>query len=261
MSKKRPTTPQTNKAPGSPAEGDNVRTTETEQAQVIVEYKTATFPGRHVPTGNEPDFVLVTRATRQGSKAQWYCAADISDERVQKFAAAIRQARALKQWNQTQAAEACGMSQPQWSNLEAGLIEPLPRKVFELERTLGLQPGELSAHLGYSAHGGDDRELFTQVAEKLDHLYIHGAWAVEEVMDRDSNPNEVQKFLEDIDKVGPDMIAALATVAQNLLDTMNAAVDYAMPKVFRMRQAEMKKLRRIISVHEPEPTPFDDDPF
>lgn len=165
------------------------------------------------------------------------------------FADMIRNDRNGHHWTQTEAAAECGMTQPQWSSLENGEIEPLPNKVFELERAMGREPGEYSRHLGYSPHGGDDRELFTQVAEKLDRLYIHGAWAVEEVMERDTNAIEVQKFLEDVEKVGLDVIAALTTVCDNLYRTMNVAVQHAMPKVFRMKQAEMYNLKRIISLN------------
>lgn len=46
-----------------------------------------------------------------------------------------------------------------------------------------------------------------------------------------------------------DVIAALTTVCDNLYRTMNVAVQHAMPKVFRMKQAEMYNLKRIISLN------------
>jgi ribosome-binding protein aMBF1 (putative translation factor) len=242
----------------------------SEQDKPSEEYKEATeklgrlmleLDQKKKPGDSAPDHD-VRRPTRQGSKAQWYCAAEEGDERVEKFAAAVRKARSAKGWNQTQAADACGMSQPQWSNLESCAIEPLPRKVYELERVLGFDPGGLSVHLGYSPHGGDDRELMTTVAEKLDGLLVHGAWAVEEVLVRNTNPIEVQKFLEDAERIGLDVIAALAKVSNDLIETLNLAVDHAMPQVFRMKQAEMKNLRRIISVQETQPYLGDDEePF
>lgn len=201
------------------------------------------------------DITPAARVIRRGSKSQWYCTANPEDSRVKAFANSIRQDRIGHHWNQTEAAMECGMTQPQWSSLENGEIEPLPNKVFELERAMGREPGEYSRHLGYSPHGGDDRELFTQVAEKLDDLLIHGAWAVEEVLDRDMNATEVQKFLEDAEVIGLDVIAALAKISNNLIEELNKAVSEAMPKVFLMKQAQMKNLSsRLISLHEAEPT-------
>lgn len=249
MDKKTPKPRNGEKAPTGRTEGQNVLTATEGQ------------PDSGRPDDACPDFVVKNRMVRSGSKAQWYCAADESDERIKNFSEALRRWRLSRPWSQTEAAEMCHVTQPQWSNLESGQIEPLPRKVFEIERELGMDPGDLSRHLGYLPHGGDDRELFTQVAEKLDHLLIHGNWAVEEVMERDSYPIEVQKFLENVEKVGLDVIAALATVSSELVNTMNYAVEQAMPKVFRMKQAEMKNLKRIITVSQDPNRPDDDDPF
>jgi transcriptional regulator with XRE-family HTH domain len=211
---------------------------------------------------------IVRRVVRQGSKAQWYCTADPNDQRVKKFAEKLLEIRKAHHWSQTEAAKECGMTQPQWSSLETGAIEPLPKKIFEIERACGMDPGDFSTLLGYAPRGGDDRELFTQVAEKLDYMLVIGNWAVEAVLEFDSNATDLQKFLEDAEKVGIDVIAALAKLSNELLTTLNQAVDEAMPKVFRMKQAEMKNLSaRLISLGDlpngtrvTEPSIDDDEP-
>jgi transcriptional regulator with XRE-family HTH domain len=229
---------------------------EIDGKQVFVEFKT--FPHRVDPEAArlklEEMLDYTPRVFRRGSKSQWYCSAEPNDARVKAFASMVRQDRIGHHWNQTEAAIECGMTQPQWSSLENGEIEPLPNKVFELERAMGREPGDYSRHLGYSPHGGDDRELFTKVAEKLDDLLVHGAWAVEEVLERDTNPTQVQKFLEDAELIGLDVIAALAKISNNLIDELNKAVSEAMPKVFLMKQAQMKHLSsRLTSLIEVEP--------
>ena len=230
-------------------------------ADVVVGGLEIELKAKHVADINR-EIETHRRVVRQGSKAQWYCTADPDDQRVQAFASFLRSWRMNSHRSQTEAAAECGMTQPQWSSLESGSIEPLPKKVFEIERAFGMDPGDLSFFLGYGPRGGDDRELFTQVAEKLDRLYIHGAWAVEEVMERDTNAIEVQKFLEDVEKVGLDVIAALTTVCDNLYRTMNFAVQHAMPKVFRMKQSEMYNLKRIISLNSQLDNGTDEDaPF
>lgn len=187
------------------------------------------------------------------SRAQWFCAADPHSARMLAFAKTLITARTAKGWSQTEAAERCSMTQSQWSNLETAQIEPLPAKVRQMEVALELSPGALSRHLGYLPAGAGDRELLTQAAEKLDDLLVIGGWAVEEVLDRDMNGDQVQKFLHDAEAIGLDVIAALAKVSGNLLATLNVAVTEAMPKVFQMKQAEMSKLSdRLISLGVPE---------
>lgn len=199
------------------------------------------------------------KGTRKVSKAQWFCSADPEDPRVSAFAVALRKLRLQKDWSQTEAGEKCGMTQTLISNLETAQIEPLPAKVFEIEMAFGVERGTLSRHLGYSPGQPDLRATIERVAEELDDLLVFGRLAVEDVLFRDKNAVEVQMFLDLTEKVGLDVIAALAKVSNDLVEMLNTAVDHAMPKALRMKMAEMRKLKRIITVSDPDYPEFDED--
>jgi transcriptional regulator with XRE-family HTH domain len=214
-----------------------------------VEYEVKVTRGRPAAVGPNASPRVIRRSS--ASRAQWFCAANPDSPRMADFAREIRRVRLARDWSQAEAAEKCSMNQSHWSNLETAQIEPLPEKVFELERNLGVKPGTLSRHLGYSPATSNDRELFTLVAEKLEYLHAHGAWAVEEVLKFDNDDGNVQNFLNDAEVIGIDVIAALAKLSNDLLSELNKAVDEAMPKLFRMKQAEMKNLSsRLISLTE-----------
>jgi transcriptional regulator with XRE-family HTH domain len=186
---------------------------------------------------------------RHGSKAQWYCSVDESDERAKKFAQAVKLARTEKGWNQAECARKLSISQPQFSTLESGTIEPLPSKVFEIEKMFELQPGVLSSIFGYYPHGGETREVILNTAEKLDYLVVMGEYAIEQVLMEDRGASLVEDFIKDSEDVGLDAIAAIAKVSNKLLKAVNTAVSQALPKVFEMKQAEMSNLSsRIISL-------------
>jgi transcriptional regulator with XRE-family HTH domain len=77
-------------------------------------------------------------------------------ERVREFAAALRAIREAKahgpdgeRWTQVEVARRFNVSQPRWSQLEQGKLEPTPRMVWRLERVFGVSPGSLSQILGY----------------------------------------------------------------------------------------------------------------
>jgi ribosome-binding protein aMBF1 (putative translation factor) len=186
---------------------------------------------------------------RHGSKAQWYCSVDESDVRAKKFARAVKLARTEKGWNQAECAKKLSISQPQFSTLESGTIEPLPSKVFEIEKMFGLKPGAMSSIFGYYPHGGEVREVILQTAEKLDNLVVMGEYAIEQVLMEDRGASLVEDFIKDAEDVGLDAIAAIAKVSNKLLKAVNTAVSEALPKVFAMKQAEMSNLSsRIISL-------------
>ncbi len=242
------------------------------------EIKVAAFPGRHVPDGSEPDFSIAIRPSRQGSKAQWYCAADKDDKRIRLFSTHLKIARMAKEWNQTEAAQRCAMTQPQWSNLENGLIEPLPWKVFEIERAFEAAPGAFSSNLGYGPQGGDTRDLITRTSKKIEDILVHGEWAAEEVMDRGKNPGEVDAFFETIDDIGVENLLRLGGRMQRMLNLIDHVLADVMPKILKMKEAEVNRLKSLADVMDhqgklPDPeaikewingyrsSPFDDSPF
>lgn len=72
------------------------------------------------------------------------------DEEKRQFGKALAGAMARSGMRQVDAAGALGIGQTTISSWIRGLTQPSePELTFALERALGLQPGELSKHLGY----------------------------------------------------------------------------------------------------------------
>lgn len=186
------------------------------------------------------------------SKAQWFCAADPDSPRMDAFARAIRAARIECGWSQAEAAKNCSMLQSHWSNLETAQIEPLPEKVFELEKSLKVEPGHLSRHLGYSPGISDDRELFTQVLEKLDALYRSGisgtAAVLEEWGDIDFNVRMLNDFIRETETVGLDVLNTLERLSRLVMHELEQATREVMPRAYALKANETKKLAERISL-------------
>jgi transcriptional regulator with XRE-family HTH domain len=214
-----------------------------------VEYELKARRGRPPAVG--PNATKVVRRV-SASKAQWFCAANPDSPRMDAFARAVRRARIERGWSQAEASEHCLMLQSHWSNLETAQIEPLPEKVFELEKNLKVEPGHLSRHLGYSPGIANDRELFTQVLEKLDALYMAGMSSVGAVMEEwvsvDLNVGLLNDFIRDTEEVGLDVLNTLERMSGLVMRELEQATRVAMPKAYALKANETKKLAERISL-------------
>lgn len=195
--------------------------------------------------GSKPRRVIV-------SKAQWFCAANPDSPRMDAFARAIRGVRIERGWSQAEAAEKCSMLQSHWSNMETAQIEPLPEKVFELEKILQVEPGQLSRHLGYAPAHTSDRELFTQVLEKLDVLYNSGSASVAAVLEEwgsvDFNVGMLHDFIRDTEEVGLDVLNTLERLSHLVMQELEVATRQALPKAYALKANETQKLAERISL-------------
>lgn len=85
-----------------------------------------------------------------GSDSAWAIIQGQSDDGVAAFHAALREAFEASGLTQAELIRESGVAQGVVHRLVTGSnAEPEPRTVFKIERALGLQPGDLSHHLGY----------------------------------------------------------------------------------------------------------------
>lgn len=89
--------------------------------------------------------------------------------RLSAFAAAMAAARTAADMSQLALGEAIGRQQGSVSRYEAGLLEPDPFTVFEMERALGLKPGALSHYLGYMPINFDRLQRILPVLDALEN--------------------------------------------------------------------------------------------
>lgn len=82
-------------------------------------------------------------------RSHWGFQPQPNDPRIKNFTEALLKHRKSHGMNQIQIAALLEISQPQYSALENGKIEPAPHKIFEIEHKLNVDPGYFSKFLGY----------------------------------------------------------------------------------------------------------------
>lgn len=108
-------------------------------------------------------------------RSHWGFQPQPNDPRIKNFTEALLKHRKSHGMNQIEIAALLEISQPQYSALENGKIEPAPHKIFEIENKLNLHPGYFSKFLGYLPN--DDTKSPDQ---QIEHIMREAKRAVDE---------------------------------------------------------------------------------
>jgi transcriptional regulator with XRE-family HTH domain len=169
------------------------------------------------------------------SKSTWFVNAEEGDPRVALFGQQVRKARihrlkgnveplgldefdAKTHWSQEAVAERLGVSQPRWSQLERGKLEPVPQFVWRIEEDFGTVPGSFSQYLGYSPSGKNVKSAFEFAEFELERLKREAPAIRKELQSKDYSLANCYQWLEMTNLLDLGVIERSGTLAAEVSD-------------------------------------------